>query len=223
MVLEMEEDGSVRSGNQKPNTYPSSFSQANLGFTDVRLVCERTAKISRKEAEMAKRDFYQVLGIGREATLEEVKRAYRRLARQYHPDVNGSPGATDKFREVQEAYEVLSDPEKRRNYDRLGVIDPGKVRIKVYGPTVFDLTIWGFEDKHLQAALKRVQGNLNTILADLQGRESMRYRVDDLDGIYVDFVVSRETNGDLRVRIVARNDLLGGIFGDLFSGMVDRR
>lgn len=171
----------------------------------------------------AKGDFYKVLGVGHKASQDEVKRAYRKLARQYHPDVNGSPGATDKFREIQEAYEVLSDPEKREKYDRLGVVDPGQIRIKVYGPGWFDLTIWGFEEKHLGAALKRVQGNLEMILADLRERESIRYKVDSLDGLDVDLVVSRTTNGDLRVHIVARNDLLGGIFGDLFSGMVDRR
>lgn len=170
-----------------------------------------------------KRDYYQVLGVGRTATLDEVKRAYRKLARQYHPDVNGSPGATDKFREITEAYEVLSDPEKRKNYDRFGLVDLGQVRITVYGPGLLDLTIWGFEEKHLEAALKRVQGNLETILADLQERESIRYKVDDLDGLYVDLVVSRTANGDLRAHIVARDDPLGGIFGDLFSGMVDRR
>jgi len=171
----------------------------------------------------AKRDFYQVLGIGREATPEEVKRAYRKLARQYHPDVNGSPGATDKFREIQEAYEVLSDHEKRRNYDRFGTANLNGIRIEVYGPGLLDLPVWGFEERHLKAALKRVQSNLETILADLQGRESMRYRVDDLEGLYVDLVIRRLANGDLRVHIVARNDLFGGIFGDLFSGGFDRR
>jgi len=171
----------------------------------------------------AKRDCYTVLGIGREATLEEVKRAYRKLARQYHPDVNGSTEAPAKFREINEAYEVLSDPKKRKNYDRFGVVDPGQIRIEVRGPGLVDLPVWGFEEKHLTAALKRVQGNLETILADLRERESIRYRVDNLDGLYVDFVIRRAANGDLRVHIVARNDLLGGISGDLFSGMVDRR
>jgi len=67
-----------------------------------------------------KRDYYEVLGVSREATQEEIKKVYRRLARQYHPDVNKSPEAEEKFKEINEAYEVLSDEEKRAAYDRFG-------------------------------------------------------------------------------------------------------
>jgi curved DNA-binding protein len=67
------------------------------------------------------RDYYDVLGVSRTATADEVKKAYRKLARKHHPDVNpDDPGATDRFKEVTEAYEVLSDPEKRKRYDALG-------------------------------------------------------------------------------------------------------
>jgi curved DNA-binding protein len=66
------------------------------------------------------RDYYEILGIGRDADEEEIRRTYRRLARQYHPDVNREPGAEDRFKEISEAYEVLRDPEKRERYDRLG-------------------------------------------------------------------------------------------------------
>lgn len=69
---------------------------------------------------MSKRDYYEVLGVGRNATEEEIKKAYRRLARQYHPDVNKAPDAEAKFKEIKEAYEVLSDKEKRAAYDRFG-------------------------------------------------------------------------------------------------------
>jgi molecular chaperone DnaJ len=67
-----------------------------------------------------KRDYYEVLGISRTASSEEIKRAYRNLARKYHPDVNKQPGAETKFKEINEAYEVLSDDGKRRTYDRFG-------------------------------------------------------------------------------------------------------
>jgi len=69
---------------------------------------------------MAKRDYYDVLGVSKGASDAEIKRAYRKLARKYHPDVNKSSGAVGKFKEATEAYEVLSDKKKRQLYDQFG-------------------------------------------------------------------------------------------------------
>ena len=66
------------------------------------------------------KDYYEILGVSRTATQEEIKTAFRKLARKYHPDVNKAAGAEDKFKEINEANEVLSDKEKRSRYDRLG-------------------------------------------------------------------------------------------------------
>jgi molecular chaperone DnaJ len=66
------------------------------------------------------RDYYEILGVSRDADKEEIKRAYRRLARKYHPDVNKEDGAEERFKEINRAYEVLSEPETRARYDRFG-------------------------------------------------------------------------------------------------------
>lgn len=89
------------------------------------------------------RDYYEVLGVTRSASKEEIKKAFRGLARTYHPDVNKEPGAEERFKEINEAYEVLSDDDKRARYDRFGhagVSGPGGAG--PYGAAGFG----GFED-----------------------------------------------------------------------------
>jgi curved DNA-binding protein len=69
---------------------------------------------------MEYKDYYKILGVSREATAADIKRAYRKLAREFHPDKNKAKGAEDKFKQINEANEVLSDPKKRASYDQLG-------------------------------------------------------------------------------------------------------
>jgi len=75
---------------------------------------------------MKYKDYYEILGVKRDAGADEIKTAYRRLARKYHPDVSKEKDAEEKFKEMAEAYEALKDPEKRAAYDQLGRHDPGQ-------------------------------------------------------------------------------------------------
>src|SRR5699024_1899528 len=68
----------------------------------------------------AKEDFYDILGVSKDATDQEIKKAYRQLSKKYHPDINKEEGAEEKFKQIQEAYEVLSDSNKRAAYDQYG-------------------------------------------------------------------------------------------------------
>ena len=112
---------------------------------------------------MAKRDYYEVLGVGRNAGADDIKRAYRRLAIKYHPDKNpGDKGAEAKFKECAEAYEVLSDPDKRGRYDQFG-------HAGLQGAGVHDFSRMNVED--IFGAL-----NLEDLFGDLFGfsRQSRR-------------------------------------------------
>jgi molecular chaperone DnaJ len=82
-------------------------------------VCERRKHVS-------KRDYYEVLGVPNGADAETIKKAYRRLAREHHPDVNKAPDAQEKFKEIKEAYDVLSSDEKRAHYDQHGHTEPNQ-------------------------------------------------------------------------------------------------
>ena len=95
---------------------------------------------------MNKRDYYEVVGVNRDASEKEIKKAFRKLAFQYHPDRNKDHGAEERFKEINEAYEVLSDPQKRAAYDRFG-----HSGTQGFGGRGFALRLPGFlqQDEHL--------------------------------------------------------------------------
>jgi curved DNA-binding protein len=137
------------------------------------------------------RDYYEVLGVPRTASAEELQQAYRRLARRHHPDVNKDPGAEDRFKEVNEAYQVLSDPDTRARYDRFG---PDFRRIPE-----------GAEREAAGAGFGGFRGR-----GPQPGGRSRRVYVDEGgQRIYVD----EGGLGDEGLGGIDLDDLLGGLFG----------
>ena len=121
---------------------------------------DRQASATAKIGRMDYKDYYKVMGVARDASQDEIKRVYRRLARKYHPDVSKEANAEEKFKEVQEAYEVLKDPEKRAAYDQLGsqlALRDSNSRRRPTGATDFE-----FSTSHGAAA--REDGGLQRFL-----------------------------------------------------------
>lgn len=115
-------------------------------------------------------DYYALLGVSREASPDEIKRAYRQLARELHPDVNPDPASVDRFKEVTAAYEVLSDPEKRQMYDLGG--DPLRAGGGGFGPTfdfgdIMDAFFGGGQRRGPRPRMRRGQDALIRLQVDL--------------------------------------------------------
>ncbi len=92
---------------------------------------------------MASDDYYNLLGVSKNATQEEIKKAYRKLAKELHPDRNPDKAAEERLKSINEAYDVLSDPEKRANYDRYGTADFEGINMDGFG-SIFDQIFRGF-------------------------------------------------------------------------------
>jgi len=124
---------------------------------------------------MAKKDYYEILGIKRDASEKEIKQAYRRLARKYHPDVNPADKSTEgKFKEINEAYEVLSDKESRKKYDKYG--DKWQYADQFEQARYQQAPSWGFGGSSGQTSYEFSEGDLGSIFDELfRGKHSRTY------------------------------------------------
>jgi curved DNA-binding protein len=122
------------------------------------------------------KDYYKIMGVGRDASADEIKRVYRRLARKFHPDVSKEKDAEERFKEIGEAYEVLRDPEKRAAYDALGTRKPGE-EFRPPPDWQFDYGAGGAEDAGLHSDFfEQLFGGLG------RGRSQFRSRGFDTAG-----------------------------------------
>jgi molecular chaperone DnaJ len=143
---------------------------------------------------MDKRDYYEVLGVSKSASKDEIKKAYRKLSKKYHPDINKEPGADEKFKEVKEAYEVLSDDQKRAQYDQFGHTDPNQG----FGGADFG-GFGGFEDIFSTffggGGTRRRDPNAPRQGADLQYTMSLNFE-DVIEGKETEIEIPREETCD---------------------------
>src|SRR3990172_2560552 len=147
------------------------------------------------------KDYYKILGVPKGAKAEDVKKAYRRLARQYPPDLNKGADAERRFKEVNEAHEVLSDPEKRKRYDKLGANWQQFSRAGGQRQGDFEWVVTGTPGRGFEGA------------GDLGGfSDFFRTFFSDLGGIsQEDLVRGRGTNGRSRHRAGAGGGAGGGV------------
>jgi molecular chaperone DnaJ len=146
---------------------------------------------------MSKRDYYEILGVSKNATKDEIKKAYRKLSKQYHPDINKAPDAAEKFKEIKEAYEVLSDDQKRANYDRFGHADPNQGGFGGFNGADFG-GFGGFEDifeTFFGGGRRRRDPNAPRAGADLQYTMTLDFE-EAIFGKEMDIEIPREEDCD---------------------------
>lgn len=191
---------------------------------------------SRMRAFMATgKDYYDVLGVPRTASVDEIRGAWRTLVRQYHPDVSDEPDAEDRFNEVQEAYDVLSDDEKRANYDRYGhagasgwggargaSVDPGRyedIFSEVFGSGGGSAGFGGFRPGAAARSVPRTGQDIRmdlsvTFVTAAQGGTE-QVRLQDGTSFQVKIPPGIDDGGTLRLKGRGRPGTDGGEAGDL--------
>jgi curved DNA-binding protein len=188
------------------------------------------------------KDYYEVLGLPRDASQEDIRRAYRKLARRYHPDLNQESDAEERFKEVSEAYEVLSDPEKRERYDDLGTrwrsaegaggadfedlfgrqdFGGGDVRVEFGDGAFSEFFERLFGDRAATAATGPVRGRDHEALLELSLEEALaggRRRLSLEDGRSFEVNIPAGVREGQRIRIAGQgaSGRDGGPQGDLY-------
>jgi curved DNA-binding protein len=141
---------------------------------------------------MEYKDYYKVLGVEKNASQDDIKQAYRRLARKYHPDVSKEPNAEEKFKNLQEAYEVLKDPEKRTAYDQLG--SNWKQGQEFRPPPGWDARTRFYTSNESDAFSESDMGGFSDFFSNLFGRSQRRQGGEEFGGF-------RQRGGDQHAAI----------------------
>ena len=145
-------------------------------------------------------DYYKILGVPRNATLDEIKKAYRELVMKYHPDINKSKEAEEKMRKINEAYAVLSDPEKRRQYDMLG---SNQFNQQFSPEDIFR----GFD---IESVLRDI--GLDEDFSDIFSDIANLRAVEHYNNIFNNFVNKPEPEDIHKTLVVSKSELLNGAY-----------
>lgn len=182
---------------------------------------------------VAHEDYYETLGVARDASADDIRRAYRKLARKHHPDVNHEPEAEDRFKTISEAYEVLRDPETRARYDRFGAnwraaqnvagadgFEPGDVQFEFGGADLGDL-FEGLFGRRRGGDAFSMRGSDHEAVLELTLEEAARggrRRLSLGDGSDLEVEIPRGVRDGQRIRLAGQGapGIGGGPAGDLF-------
>ncbi|TCI53387.1 J domain-containing protein [Exiguobacterium sp. SH1S21] len=134
------------------------------------------------------KNYYDVLGVSKQASDQDIKKAYRKLAKQYHPDVNKEPGAQDQFKAIQEAFDVLSDPDKKANYDRYGSPEG-----PTFGQGTYDGDGYGEGSAQFEDLFRQFGGGSRTT--------SRTFGFDDMFGSFFNQAVEEDLDETVRVNV----------------------
>lgn len=170
---------------------------------------------------MSQKDYYSILGVSKTSSADEIKKAYRQLAVKYHPHSSGSTDNEAKFKEINEAYEVLSDPQKRTSYDQFGTADAQNFgRGGGFGATGFDFSqgfgfgggIGDIFEGIFGQAMAHIQAEIEISVSQAVLGDTIHLQV---DGKPVDFSIPQGTQDGTQIHVKGKGRAYRGGVGDL--------